>query len=719
MMQTVSSTESAFEKLQPLFRPGSIAVVGASENGGPGRQVIDNLRQLGYRGRICPVNPKYETIQGLRCYPSLTAVCEAGERVDLVAILLGSAQVVPVLREAASIGVRAAWAFASGFGEAGEAGRAAQEELQQVCRDAGIGFIGPNCVGFLNPAVGAGAYSAPMPVKLNRGHIGLVAQSGYLSIAVANSVRNLGFSLIASTGNESVIDCTDCMEYMLEDPETEVIMAFVEQFRRPDKLRRVAARAAAAKKPIVLVKVGRTQMAQRATCAHTGALAGADDIQDAAFRKMGILRVNSLDEMFETAELFFRMKHRLTAGNGVFAVTLSGGVISMLADLSDDLDLRFPSWSERGEAAVNALLEPYSHANNPLDAWDCGRIDEHYEGCARAAAGEPDADFLLLVQDVPPSMAKRQVEQYAVVARAAVAAAKASGKPVALLCNTSTSFHKDILDILGEGNVPILQGSREGLVAVDRFLRFGRFVHQASPAAQAAEQAAERAEDIEALSGALTEYESKQVLKQYGIPCTREILCHSPDACLDAAGSIGYPIVLKVMSPDILHKTDAGVLAIGLKDEQAVRDAYPRLLERAHAFMSGARIDGMLVQAMAEKPVAEVIAGIVRDPGFGPAVVIGLGGIFVEVLKDRALGIPPLSHREALDLIRSLKGYRLLSGFRGQPKGDVEALAEVLMRVGEMAAANPDRIETLDINPLLVYPEGQGVLAVDALLELR
>ncbi len=707
-------TRNAWQDLQPLFRPEGIAVVGASQKWGPGRQVIENLRQLGYQGEIFPINPKYGEIAGLPCYPSLTALGASGKRVDMVAILLGRDNIPSVIAEAASIGAQAAWAFAAGFGELDSNGKRLEAELIELCRRHNIRYVGPNCVGYLNPACRVGTYSAPAPACIRRGHVGMVAQSGYLTIAVANSERGLGFSLMVSTGNESVIDSTDVMEYMLEDPETYVIMAFIEQFRSPEKLRRVAKRAREVHKPIILIKVGRSAIAQRATSAHTGALAGSDAIQDALFKKLGLIRVDDLDEMFETAALLCTLKGRLPRGNGVFAVTLSGGVISLLADVGEGTDLRFPAWSAQGEKVVRGLLSSYSNVNNPLDAWGSGRIEEFYETCLLTAAAEPEADVVLVVQDVPPGMAQRQVDQYAIVARAAAAAAQKTDKPVILLNNASTGFHPEIKKILDAGGVAAVQGTREGLRAIANAVRFG--------SCGAPEESGVSRDAFLPLpphtGHTLTEYQSKQLLREYDIPCTREILCTDEEACVRAAGEIGYPVVMKVMSPQIMHKTEAGVIAVGVKDAGDVRGRYRALLDNARHFAPDAQIDGILVQEMAEKPVAEVILGVTRDPQFGPAVVYGTGGIWVEVLKDSALALPPLSRQEALRMIQSTKGYRLLAGFRGMPRADVEALADTLVKLGRLAAEGADKVAGLDINPLLVYPEGRGVLAVDALIEL-
>lgn len=711
----MTDLKNVYEELQPLFRPEGVAVVGASQKWGPGQQVIANLRQLGYTGKIFPINPKYDEIAGLKCYPSLTAVKEAGEHADMVAILLGRSGIPAIITEAAATGVRAAWAFAAGFGELDEEGKRLERELIDLCREHDIKFLGPNCTGYMNPACGCGTFSAPAPTEVKRGHIGMVAQSGYLTIAVANSKRDLGFSLMAATGNESVINSTDVMAYMLEDPETDVIMAFIEQFRDPEKLRYVAKRAQEVRKPIIFIKVGRSAIAQRATSAHTGALAGSDAVQDALFKKLGLIRVDDLDEMFETAELLGAIKDRLPRGNGIFAVTLSGGVISLLADVGDSIDLRFPAWSEKGKKVVQGILGGYSNPNNPLDAWGSGKIEEFYETCLLTAAAEKEADIVLVVQDVPPGMSDRQVDQYAIVARAAVSAAQKVEKPVIMLNNASNGFHPEIKRILDEGGVPILQGSREGLKAIYNAVRFGTYRRPDTLEERAAKPFV--LPQSEAMG--LTEYQSKQLLKDYGVPCTREILCADAEECVKAAEEIGYPVVLKVMSPQILHKTEAKVIGIGLKSAEEIRARYPALMANARAYRVDAQIDGMLVQEMAGKPVAEVILGITRDPQFGPAVIYGTGGVLVEILKDSVIGIPPLSRDEALKMIKATRGYRMLTGFRGAEKGDVEALADALVKVGEIAADGADVLAGLDINPLLVYPEGKGVLAVDALVEKR
>ncbi len=709
-----------YPDLKPLLAPESIAVVGASENPGAGRQVLENLIQLGYQGGIYPVNPKYEEILGFPSYPSLTAIGQAGHHVDMVAILLNRDMIVPVLKEAASIGVKAGWAFANGFAEAGAEGKALQQELSDVCRKHRILFCGPNCVGYLHPQANVGTYSAPAPESMKPGKIGMVAQSGYLTITVANSNRGLDFSMLCSSGNEAVVDSTDFISYMLDDPGTEIILAFIEQFRRPERLPELAERARGKGKPIILIKAGRSEMAQRATAAHTGAIAGSDDVQDALFQKLGIIRVDDFDEMYETAELFSKLIHRLPKGDGIYSITLSGGVISLIADLGEALNLHYPAWSEQGKKKLLEVLPPYTGIDNPVDAWGYGRIEDTYESCVMAAAREEKSDLVLISQDVPGGMAPKQVDQYTVVANAAVKVSQETDKPVVMISNPSVGFDSGIQSILEQGNVPLLQGTREGLKAIKHLLDYAAFKKKKVIDPEQSDILPPNVDTyMQSGCNALTEYTSKKVLTAYGVPCTPEILCQSVEEAVEAAAALGFPVALKVVSPQIQHKTEAGIIRLNLGNAEAIRTAYDEILKNGRIYDETAAIDGVLCQKMITGAVAEAIVGILMDPCFGPAVVFGMGGVMVEILKDRALGIPPFTKDEALDMINKTKGSKLLQGFRGSPRGDLNALSDTLIRVGRLALDWADRIEALDINPLLILPEGQGVVAVDALLVLK
>jgi len=704
------------DHLRRLLEPTSIAIVGASDRLGPGRQVMMNLEQLGFRGDIVPINPKYDRIGSRRCYSSLTEAHAAGYHIDAAAVLLGRDRINQVLEEAGSVGVKGAWAFASGFSEAGADGQFLQEELAAVCRRHGMAFCGPNCVGLLSPAQGVAAFSAPISPSLKAGNVSAVAQSGSICLALANSARGIGFRFLVSSGNEAVIDIADYIDYFLEDDKTEVVLAFIEQLRSPRRFIDVAKKARKLGKPLIALKVGRSEVAQRATIAHTGALAGADDVYDAIFNKYGVIRVGDLDEMMETAEAFSQLRRNLPQGSRIGMLTVSGGEISLIADLAEGLGFQFPEWSAQAREVFANVLPPYADIANPLDAWGSGRVEETYARCVDTAVTE-DVDIVVISQDAPSGMALSQVDQYKAIADAVAIASIRSGKPIVAIRHLSGGLDSTLCDGFAAGHVPLLQGSREGLLAVHHLIQYRSHV-MSSEIAVGRDDQRRGSQWLAHGDGPLDEVVSKQVFREYGIPCADEQLCKTSDETAAAAQILGYPVVLKVISPDLLHKTDAGGVALHIEDEAALRRMYETLLDRTHHHVTNKRIQGVLVQRMIEDPVAEALVGVMRDQTFGPVVVFGLGGIHVELFKDRAIGVPPLSLNEARAMIASTKAAQLLAGFRGGKLGDVDALADIIVRIGLIASHWKERIAAIDINPVLILPKGQGVVAVDGLIEL-
>jgi acyl-CoA synthetase (NDP forming) len=396
------------------------------------------------------------------------------EKIDCVAILLGYPQVNPVLQQAAKRHIRGAWAFAGGFAETGPAGAKLQEELKQVCTANGIHFCGPNCVGYANLQDQVGTYSAPISPTLRKGGVSAVAQSGSVLLALANSNRGIGFHFLISSGNEAVVDLTDYVEFLLEDERTEVIITFIETIRRPGAFIRACARAAELGKPIIAVKVGRSEIARQVALSHTGALTGADRMQDALFKKRGVIRVDDLDQLLETAEAFARCRKRLPKGNGVGAIAVSGGEIGLISDLAGGLSLRFAPLSSKAQEELRKRLPSFTAIGNPLDGWGSGDLVETYPACLEILAKEESVDLIVVSQDSPPGLAEKQANQYADVARAAVRAA-GSGKPVVAISHVSGGLHPTIRQILEEGNIPFLQGTREGLLAVHHLIEYAQF----------------------------------------------------------------------------------------------------------------------------------------------------------------------------------------------------------------------------------------------------
>lgn len=712
---TISRNENSFpqssERLKSLLSPRSVAVVGASENPGAGLNVIENLISIGYKGKIFPVNPRRSTILGLPCFPNLNSI---PDEVEMVAIVLSAEKVLPVLREGAEKGIKAAWAFASGFSESGEEGKKLQEEISHFCREKGIQFCGPNCVGLVNLSDGFAAFSAPLNKHLKKGSLGVIVQSGSVCLALTNSNRGIGFSKIISTGNEAVLDAAQYMDCLLDDPETQALALFIESFRRPEALESLSQKAKRVRKPIILVKVGRSELAQRATAAHTGALAGSDKVHDAVFRKMGLIRVNDLDELLETSHLFLSLKENLPSSEKVAMLTVSGGEIGLIADLSEGLGFSYCDLSPESQRKLKEALPPYTAISNPLDAWGSGDLERTYPPSMEVLASEPEVSMLLVSLDATGDLAPKQTEQYLTIARAASLTRKSQKKPIAFFSNISGGFDPQIRKVLEEAGIPFLQGTRESLRAVEKLIWYSQFLKREEPEIPLEEEKLRVTKDMLPFKGGfLKERQAKEILDVYGIKSPKEFVVKDIEEALDRASFIGYPVVLKVHSEKVLHKTDSGGVILNIQTPEELKNSFFKI---SRAFPDEGEF---LIAQMLKGEVAEAILGISSDPSFGPVLVFGSGGILVELLKDSSIRLPPVDSREAMEMVQETKLFHLISGYRGKAKGDLQGLCQAIVGLGRLALDFKDKIKALDINPLFIMPEGRGVFAVDALMELR
>ncbi len=708
----------SFRDLSPLLNPNAIAVVGASErHGSAGRLVLENLRRLAYRGTVYAVHPRYDAVLGFPCFPDLGSLPGP---VDSVAVLLGADKALPTLKLAAEIGARAAWVLASGFGEGGPEGKARQAELERFAEETGLMVCGPNCIGVANLVDKVAMYSVALSPATQSGHVSAVVQSGAVCLGLANAAR-FGFRYLISSGNEAVLDSGDFIGYLAHDPNTRVIIAFLEGIRRPDKFTDAARAAADGGKPVLLVKVGRSDVAQQVVQAHTGSLAGSDAVFDAVCDRLGVIRLDTLDELVEAAELF--LKCPLPKGKGIGLLSLSGGQLGLVADLAQDLDLTFPPFSQQAQQALGEILPPYSTIANPLDAWGSGDLEKSYPACVDTVAKDDNVHLVAMTRDTPPGVAHREVEQSLAVADAAVQAARETGKPVLMFSNLSTGFQTEVARKLAEGDVPYLQGTRETLRAMQAFVRYASFCrHQGQGATAGCLSPVDLSDwriKLQAVEGTLSEIEGRRLLAAYGILGPREAVVTTVNACVKAAEHIGYPVVLKIHSADIQHKTDIGGVRVGLEDRSALLTAYREVMDAATRYRPDARLEGVLIQQMMPADAVDVILGVLRDPYFGPVVVFGSGGILVELLKDSTLRLPPLTGAEALDMVHATRVAALLQGFRGKPPVDVDGLVDAIVRISQLAVDLGDIVAALDINPLMVLPKGQGVCAVDALVEIK
>lgn len=701
--------------LGSFFKPKSIAIIGASADlttisGKPLRYLMEH----GYSGKIYPVNPKYQEIAGYKCYPDIASV---PDQVDLVLIAINYKRVVAMLEQCAQKGVRFAIIFSSGFAEAGGEGREIQRELARMAGRTGLRLCGPNCQGAVNLHDHiAAAFSASLDIKpYLQGSVGFITQSGALGYSIFNLAQEagVGFSYVVSTGNEVDLDCLDFMSHMLEDENTRVVFTYLEGMRDGRKFGRVAGRALELGKPLAMLKVGRSEVGSKAASSHTAALTGSDQVYSAFFRQNGIIRVDDLEEFIDLARLINNVL-KFPRGKRLGIVSTSGGAGVLAADTAGQCGLQVPPLQDRTREQVLSVIPAYGSALNPVDV-TAQVINEAggFRKVFQAMLDDPGLDALVVVVTMITGASGLSIAQDI------AEMSKQTEKPVAVAWTAGDTLMHDPFAVLKASGVTCYKSPVRCVRAMAYIMKYGVFRDQwlqKPKGASCAGGVAARIQEVLPEAGrVLSEYESKKILNLFGIPVTRNELARTPEEARLLAARIGYPLALKVDSPDIPHKTEAKAVRLGIKDECELVKSFTEVLDNARSYAPAARINGVLVQEMVPGGV-EVIVGVKSDPQFGPTVLFGLGGIFVEVLKDVSLRVAPVSLDEAMSMIREIRGYGLLAGVRGRARADVGALAEVLVKVSQMAMQMQDELDELDLNPVIVLPEGQGVKVADALL---
>ena len=703
-------TDAQMRAMGKMLKPQSIAVVGASPKGGYGGRLWDAVVKAKDRVRLYPVNPNYPEISGITAYRSVSDLPEAP---DLVGVVVPYKQVIPVLRECHAKKAGSAVIISAGFAERGnDTGLDMQRQLGDFVKETGLHFTGPNCLGLANVRDNIWPTASSRTLGGLTGHIGLVCQSGATAFGpfLLRAVdAGIGLSHIISTGNEVDLDFTDFARWLVDDPETRVIAGFVEGFKNVKKLIAVAELAAERGKPIVLIKIGRSESGTQAARSHTAALTGVDALNDAMFRQYGIIRVQDYDELLETSYLLANIKKPRKPGISV--VSHSGGISSLTADMLGHAGLTLPALSERARDGINAILKDFGWAANPADITGFARSDS-FPQIMDYMIEEPDVGTLVVAS---AGMGK-QVEQV-------TALRDRSEKGVAFFW-TASRLDKGPLAALKAANIPIFYTPDKLARGLKCLLDYHdwRDRRLAGAAAAALRPTAPQEQAVKQVRAygrpVLSESESKHIVAAWGVTAPRDALVQSADAAVEAAAKIGYPVALKADSAYILHKTEAGVVRLGLRDAAAVRTAYEEIVANAKAHAPQSVLAGVSVQEMVAGGV-EMIVGVKYDPQLGAMLLLGSGGVMVEVYNDVALRRCPINREEALGMVAEVKGAKLLKGFRGKPAADVDALADALVRVSHMAMHLEGHLAELDINPLMVLPVGQGVKAVDALVVLQ
>ena len=696
------------DSVRRLLAPKSVAVVGASDDPTRvGGRPIQRMLAAGYPGAIYPVNPKRERVQGLVAYPSINAIPGP---VDCAVLAVNADAVLPYVEACAEKGVRSLVVFSAGFAEMGEAGRAAQLRTLEIARKAGMRILGPNCLGHYNVAERVYlTFTSLFQESIAPGrNIGLVSQSGGYGSHVLKLAQDRGLTIghFITTGNEADVEFGEALAALAIDPAVNVLLAYIEGVRSKETFLEALKLAHQNRKPVIVLKVGRTEAGAAAAASHTASLAGSDALYDCVLREYGAYRARSMEEALDVA--YAASWGSFPAPASVCVVTASGGIGVQMADAASEAG--YPL-RETPEAARRAVLEvvPLGSARNPVDLLgtmmsDAASVERSLE-ILLSQGGFAAALTFVGINALIPHLTGPFIAMLDRVRR---------NHPGKLLAVSAVAEPQTIRAFEAIG-VPVFEDPDRAIRALVALGHFAQSFARPLPW-----RSTEPALESIALAPGKTfnEAEGKALLEQWGIGVPREIVAHDARSAGRVAGRIGYPVAVKILSPDITHKTDVGGVALGLGSGQAVEQAVEKMAEAVARTVPHARIDGYLVGEMVSGGV-ECILGVNNDPLFGPVVMFGLGGVFVELMKDVTFRLAPLAEDEALEMVRSVRGFPLLDGYRGKPKADVAALARAIAAVSRLAAANADRLQTLEINPILVMPEGQGVIALDAVIETR
>lgn len=701
---------AAVNALKLFFEPRGVAVIGASRRRGTiGGEILHNLVSFGFKGSIYPVNPTAASIDNIKCYPSIEAV---EGPVDLAVIVVPAANVVSVASECGRKGVKALVVISAGFAETDDAGKARQVELLNVCRNAGMRLIGPNCMGIANtdPAVLLDATFAP--VVPPRGRVGFSSQSGALGLAIMEfaSSLGLGISTFVSVGNKADISGNDLLRYWEADDNTDVILLYLESFGNPKKFSEIARRVGR-KKPIAVVKSGRSAAGARATSSHTGALIAASDVTvDALFRQAGVVRTDTLAELFDVASILANQP--LPNGNRVGIITNAGGPAILCADACEARGLEVPVLTETSRSKLREFLPAGASVGNPVDMIASAPA-EHYRKAIEILGTDQNIDSLIVIF-TPPLVTRAED-----VATSIVEAVKSIGnkRPVLSVFLSAHDAPKELSS--SEFRIPSYAFPETAAIALARATRYREWRDRKDTYPprfadiRTDEAAAVIASALERGEGWLNPDEVAKICACYGLSLIEQRVVTSVEAAVEAANEIHGELALKVIAPGLVHKTEAGGVRLHLNGSEAVRDAAQELIDRLEA--QGHSVTGFVVQQMAQSGT-EMLVGVVHDPQFGPVVACGAGGVQVELLKDVAVRLTPLSYEDASEMIRELRTYPLLTGFRGSVPGDVGALEEELLRVSALVEDIP-QIAELDCNPIVVNESGATIL--DARIRIR
>ncbi len=693
-----------------FFNPKSVAIVGASQQKGKvGYEILKSMIEGGYEGQIYPINPKAEPIEGLKCYPDLESI---GNTPDLVIIVVPAKIVPSVIKQCDKVGTKSVIIITAGFKEVGKEGKALEDQVVRIAKQSGINIIGPNCLGLIVPSNKLNAsFGGSLP---EAGSIAYLSQSGALLAAILDmaNANGIGFSKLISIGNKADVDELDLIKAVFDDKDTKVIAGYLENIGDGDEFVRQAEHISHIK-PILLMKSGGTQAGAKAASSHTGSLAGSETAYESAFERAGIIRCDSIKQQFDYAQAFGNQP--LPAGPSVAVITNAGGPGIMAADAIERVGLKFAKLDEKTISKLMSELPPAANFYNPVDVLG-DALAERYRFALDVVLDDPNVDTVLVL------LTPQAMTQAGATADAIVKIAREKHRKPILACFLGASKVADGMRILRAGRIPQYDSPESAVETIKVMSEYVRWQSRPKRVVKLFPVNRRKVENIveRHLRQGIREVgetESKEILEAYGFVTPKGSIATTAEQASNIANQLGFPVVLKIWSPDILHKSDVGGVRVGLNSEQEVKDAFDLMMYRVPKKMPEAHILGVLVQEMCTGG-KEVILGMNRDPHFGPLMMFGMGGIMVEVLKDVSFYLAPLTADEAKQMLINTKTYQMLKGVRGQEGVDIEKIAEGLQRLSQLVTEFP-QIQEMDINPYVVGPVGTTPIAVDARMSLE
>ncbi|MEW9677839.1 acetate--CoA ligase family protein [Lentibacillus sp. L22] len=700
---------SKMEALQQMLNPESVAIVGVSKDftsisGKP----LKNLIRHRFKGEIYPVNPKYDEIEGFTCYSSLLDI--PGE-VDVALIAVSHKRMLQILDECVQKEIYHLILFGSGFAEVGEGGKQLQEEVLERASKVGIHILGPNCIGLLNVKenIPLGfATSFETDAGFRSGNVGFASQSGALGFSLFGLAQeeSIGFSYVVNTGNQMDVHTLDCMEYMLEDDDTDVVAGYLEGIPDGEMLIQLSKRAKQLGKPLILLKAGRSNLGKQAAMSHTASLTGSEVTFQAIAKQYGLVTVNDVDDMIDAMKIFARSKK--AKGNRVVTVSNSGAAGIAMADYSEPLGLELTRLSRQTKTKIEKVIPPYGSALNPIDITaQALKEQDILTDTLEVLIDDDQVDVIVVQTTFGGELGKKICNKVAEIDQK-------TDKPIVVTITGTNELTGKGRAILQNKGVPVYTTSYKTMLAIKYLVDFTTFCNKDDIVPS--NQTFIINEGKEGIKGVWTEERVKQELSSLGIRAAQGTVIKDYNHLESAKDNLPYPVVGKIISDDVLHKTDAGGVKINIQNSKELEEACEEILSSVKKNIPDAHIEGILVEEMIQDDGLEMFIGVKEDPEFGSLIVCGLGGIFIEVLKDVSIRKVPINRDEAYAMLRELKGYPMLEGVRGENHKDIHALTEALVRISEFASHYNGKIQEMDINPIRVFEEGKGIAALDGII---